>query len=134
MDHYLNRSRSKRLLPAMDTLTGLEAKGSFFLYILSERELCQKLDIQEVMDLIENEDLSDIELGVGSDEEDLQEYEVVPISRPGPDILTRHEAQLLERNVRDEENDLRDNLDGSEEESGTMRIRSIQWRKMIWMQ
>ncbi|KAG5894515.1 hypothetical protein JTB14_026898 [Gonioctena quinquepunctata] len=61
-------------------------------------------DIQEVMDLIENEDLSDIELGVGSDEEDIQEYDVVPISRPGPDILTRHEAQLLERNVRDEEN------------------------------
>ncbi|KAG5872595.1 hypothetical protein JTB14_027936 [Gonioctena quinquepunctata] len=49
-------------------------------------------DIQEVMDLIENEDLSDIELGVGS---------------------------LLERNVRVEENDSRDNLDGSEEESGT---------------
>ncbi|KAG5899651.1 hypothetical protein JTB14_036023 [Gonioctena quinquepunctata] len=71
------------------------------------------------MDLIENEDLSDIELGVGSDEEDIQEYEVVPISRPGSAILTRHEAQLLERNVRDEENDLRDNLDGSEEESGT---------------
>ncbi|KAG5896871.1 hypothetical protein JTB14_017685 [Gonioctena quinquepunctata] len=45
-------------------------------------------DIQEVMDLIENEDLSDIELGVGSDEENLQEYEMVPISRPGPDILT----------------------------------------------
>ncbi|KAG5891917.1 hypothetical protein JTB14_022667 [Gonioctena quinquepunctata] len=58
-------------------------------------------DIQEVMDLIENKDLSDIELGVGSDEEDIQEYE------------------LLEGNVRDEENDLRDNLDGSEEESGT---------------
>ncbi|KAG5897165.1 hypothetical protein JTB14_020894 [Gonioctena quinquepunctata] len=55
----------------------------------------------------------------GVRKEDLQEYEVVPISRPGPDILTRHEAQLLERNVRDEENDLRDNLDGSEEESGT---------------
>ncbi|KAG5883526.1 hypothetical protein JTB14_019293 [Gonioctena quinquepunctata] len=76
-------------------------------------------DIQEVMDLMENDNLSDIELGVGSDEEDLQEYKVVPISRPGPDILTRHEAQLLERNVRDEENDLRDNLDGSEEKSGT---------------
>ncbi|KAG5864303.1 hypothetical protein JTB14_002780 [Gonioctena quinquepunctata] len=71
------------------------------------------------MDLVENEDLSDIELGVGSDEEHIQEYEVVSISRLGPDILTRHGAQLLERNVRDEENDLRDNLDGSEEESGT---------------
>ncbi|KAG5890258.1 hypothetical protein JTB14_030185 [Gonioctena quinquepunctata] len=72
--------------------------------VWKRRELCQKLkmdrkkyynlenprDIQEVMDLIENEDLSDMELGVGSDEEDLQEYEVVPISRPGPDILTRH--------------------------------------------
>ncbi|KAG5894674.1 hypothetical protein JTB14_014323 [Gonioctena quinquepunctata] len=78
------------------------------------RELCQKLkmdrkkyydlenprDIQEVMDLIENEDLSDIELGVGSDEKDLQEYE-------------------------DEENDLRDNLDGSEGESGTANENTI---------
>ncbi|KAG5888685.1 hypothetical protein JTB14_022269 [Gonioctena quinquepunctata] len=57
-------------------------------------------DIQEVMYIIENEDLSDKELGVGS-EEDIQEY------------------KLLEKNVRDEENDLRDNLVGSEEESGT---------------
>ncbi|KAG5888959.1 hypothetical protein JTB14_026785 [Gonioctena quinquepunctata] len=63
-------------------------------------------DIQELMDLIENEDLSDIELGVGS---------VVPVSRPRPNILTRH---LLKRAARDEENDLRDNF-GSDEESGT---------------
>ncbi|KAG5887648.1 hypothetical protein JTB14_013957 [Gonioctena quinquepunctata] len=52
----------------------------------------------------------DIEIlvkSVGSDEEDPQEYEVVPISRPESENLMKHETQLMKRAVRVRENDLR---------------------------